>query len=83
MGVFSFYNGVIRYMRNKNIATADIKRCSAASLKNITTLLLRAFGYIVWPGGSDWLLDEADLEEGEARLVYMRGLGKDHPENLR
>lgn len=76
-----FYDGVIQFSRNKHLA--DIKLCSNASIKRLTDLLLRAFGYIVWKEGSDWLLEETELAEGEVTLVHVRGEGIENPKNAR
>ncbi|KIX05097.1 uncharacterized protein Z518_05969 [Rhinocladiella mackenziei CBS 650.93] len=77
-----FYNGVIRNIRNKH--HVEIKRGTDTSIKNISNLLLRAFGYLVWAPDSAWLVDIADLDEGETRLVYVRGrVASDRPENER
>lgn len=65
-----FYNGVVRFIRNKHVA--EIKRGTNASFTYTSRLLLRAFGYIVWPPGSEWLIDDADLSAGEVRLTYSR-----------
>ncbi|KIW93136.1 uncharacterized protein Z519_05741 [Cladophialophora bantiana CBS 173.52] len=66
-----FHNGVIRVIRNKHYK--QIQRASDRSLKNVTDLLVRAFGYIIWKTSSEWVLDETDLDEEEAKLVYVRG----------
>ncbi|EXJ61199.1 uncharacterized protein A1O5_11991 [Cladophialophora psammophila CBS 110553] len=66
-----FHNGVIRVIRNKHYK--QIQRASDRSLKNVTDLLLRAFGYIIWKTSSEWVLAETDLDEEEAKLVYVRG----------
>jgi hypothetical protein len=68
---YDFHNGVVRVIRVKH--SDEIKRSSDASIKNLAGLMLRAFGYIVWAPKSTWLLDETELEEGEARLVYLKG----------
>ena len=76
-----FYNGVLRPNRNKH--DLDIKRCSSASLKNVTGMLLRGYGYIVWKANTPWLLEQSELEEGEVRLVYDRKRGLNHPQHER
>lgn len=75
-----FYN-VLRATRNKHID--DLKRGSAASIKLLTDLLLRGYGYIVWKEDSSWLLPAHELDEGEHRLTYVRGQRQDIPENAR
>ncbi|ETI20477.1 hypothetical protein G647_08514 [Cladophialophora carrionii CBS 160.54] len=75
-----FHNGVIRVVRRKQ--QAEIRRATGASIKTTTDYLLRAFGYIVWTPNSEWLLDEKDLDEGEARLLYWKNKAVDprfHP----
>ncbi|OAP54639.1 hypothetical protein AYL99_11087 [Fonsecaea erecta] len=69
-----FHSGVVRVIRNRHHKL--IQRASDASLRNMTELLLRAFGYIVWKADSEWLLSGPELDQGEDRLVYVRG--KDH-----
>ncbi|KIV83211.1 hypothetical protein PV11_05258 [Exophiala sideris] len=76
-----FYNGVLRFERNKHVA--EVKRGTAASLTSVSRTLLRAFGYIVWAPSSEWLIDNSVLSEGEVRLTYSRKLGPDHPDNDR
>ena len=68
---FDFHNGVVRVIRNKH--HEQVKRCTDYSVRHLTDLVLRAFGYIVWSTGSEWLIDEDELDEGEARLVYRKG----------
>ena len=58
---------VIYVVRQKQIDI--LKRGTEISIKTLTALLLRGFGYIVWPPGSTWLIDVPDCE----RLVYKRG----------
>ena len=72
---YEFHNGVIRVIRNKH--SGEIRRGSDASIKTTTSYLLRAFGYIIWKAGSNWLLDQKDLDEGETRLVYLKGAHND------
>ncbi len=67
---YDFNNGVVRHIRNKHFV--DIKRGSDASIKSISGLVLRGFGHEVWRAGSDWLLEDKDLDEGEVRIVYDR-----------
>ena len=76
-----FYNGVLRFERNKHVA--EVKRGTAASLTSVSRTLMRAFGYIVWAPSSEWLIDNSVLSEGEVRLTYSRKLGPDHPDNAR
>ncbi|EHY61007.1 hypothetical protein ABEF92_004005 [Exophiala dermatitidis] len=76
-----FYNGVIRHIRNKH--TEEIKRNTDASHRQLTTLVLRGFGYIIWTAGSEWTLDDNDLEPDEVRLTHVRGEGKENEENVR
>ncbi|KAL2433768.1 hypothetical protein ABEF95_010423 [Exophiala dermatitidis] len=76
-----FYNGVIRHIRNKH--TEEIKRNTDASHRQLTTLLLRGFGYLIWTSGSEWTLDDNDLEPGEVRMTHVRGEGKENDENVR
>ncbi|KAI1612982.1 hypothetical protein EDD36DRAFT_252180 [Exophiala viscosa] len=76
-----FYNGVVRFERNKHVA--ELKRGSDASLTSTSRILLRAFGYIIWAPDSQWLIDDSILSEGEVRLTYSRKLGPDHPDNAR
>lgn len=66
-----FYNGVIRATRSKH--QTELRRGSIASIKSATNSLLRAFGYIIWKPGSDWLIGNEELKEGEARLEYRKG----------
>ncbi|KIW25357.1 uncharacterized protein PV07_08542 [Cladophialophora immunda] len=66
-----FHSGVIRVIRNRHHKL--IQRASDASLKSLTDFLLRAFGYIIWKADSDWVLDKTDLDEGEAKLIYVKG----------
>jgi hypothetical protein len=71
---YDFHNGVVRVIRKKR--HAEIRRATDASLRLTTSQLLRAFGYIIWKPNSEWLLDDKDLDEGEARLVYRKN--KEH-----
>lgn len=75
-----FYH-VLRATRNKHIE--DLKRGTTASIRLLTELLMRGYGYIVWKEGSDWLLPADELDEGEQRLTYVRGQGQDNPEIAR
>jgi hypothetical protein len=75
-----FYS-VLRATRNKHFD--DLKRGSAASIRLLTDLLMRGYGYIVWKEGSDWLLPADKLDEGEQRLTYVRGQGQENPEIAR
>ncbi|KAL2397715.1 hypothetical protein ABEF93_003714 [Exophiala dermatitidis] len=76
-----FYNGVIRHIRNKH--TEEIKRNTDASHRQLTTLVLRGFGYIIWTAGSEWTLDDNDLEPDEVRFTHVRGEGKENEDNVR
>ncbi|OAL36746.1 hypothetical protein AYO20_04078 [Fonsecaea nubica] len=66
-----FHSGVIRVIRNRHHKL--IQRGSDSSLKNVTEFLIRAFAYIIWKPGSEWVLADTDLEEGEAKLIYIKG----------
>ncbi|EXJ81609.1 hypothetical protein A1O1_07674 [Capronia coronata CBS 617.96] len=76
-----FYDGVIRVIRNKH--PEEIKRGTEASLKQLTDLTLRGFGYIVWKEGSTWLIPADELDEDEVRLVHVRGAGIENADNAR
>ncbi|KAJ9614000.1 hypothetical protein H2200_002136 [Cladophialophora chaetospira] len=67
---YDFNNGVVRFTRNKHFA--EIRKGTNAGIRMATGLLLRGFGFKVWRKGSDWLIDESELDEGEARFVYER-----------
>ncbi|KIX96628.1 uncharacterized protein Z520_07894 [Fonsecaea multimorphosa CBS 102226] len=66
-----FHSGVIRILRNKHHKI--IQRGTDASVRDMTDFLLQGFGYIIWKADSDWVLDETDLDEGEAKLIYVKG----------
>ncbi|EXJ54430.1 hypothetical protein A1O7_09769 [Cladophialophora yegresii CBS 114405] len=76
---YDFHNGVIRVVRRKQ--QAEIRRATDASIKATTDYLLRAFGYIIWASGSAWLLDDKDLDEGEARAFTSDPFGPLRPKN--
>lgn len=76
-----FYLHILRPTRNKHIN--DLKRGTAASIKLMTDILLRGFGYIVWEARLSWLIPDDQLDEGEERLFYVRGQGHDNPHNAR
>lgn len=81
-----FYNGVLWPLRYNHLE--EIQRGTPAGYKAFTNRLLRGYGYIIWPDGpSEWLMDEADLDEGEVRLKYVKPSGRAGastvPENAR
>lgn len=77
-----FYSGVLRHIRNKH--PDEIKGGTAAARKYLTDLVLRGFGYIVWPpSGSDWLIPADELDMGEERLVHVRLAGAENEQNAR
>lgn len=78
---FKFWDGILRLARRKHLD--DIKRGTPASIKNLTDLVLRGFGYIIWAETSVWLLPFDQLEDGEQPLVYLRKGGPESSANAR
>jgi len=63
-----FLNLCILPIRRKH--WVEIRRCSEASLRHMSDLMLRGYGYVVWKENSPWLV--TDLEPGEERLVHIK-----------
>ena len=68
---FDFWNGILRVLRSNHYD--EIQRGSASVYKQFSNRLLRGYGTIVWVTQvEEWLIDAADLDEGEARLTYRK-----------
>ncbi|KIW58983.1 hypothetical protein PV05_03471 [Exophiala xenobiotica] len=68
---FDFWNGVLRVLRSNHLD--EIQRGTASVYKQFSNRLLRGYGTIVWVSQVDeWLIDAADLDEGEDRLTYRK-----------
>lgn len=68
---FDFWNGVLRVLRSNHLD--EIQRGTASVYKQFSNRLLRGYGTIVWVSqGDEWLIDAADLDEGEDRLTYRK-----------
>ncbi len=66
-----FLTGVLVVIRQKHLT--DLKRGTEAGVRQLTTLLLRGFGNIVWTkNATEWLIEDEELDEGEERLIYKR-----------
>jgi hypothetical protein len=65
-----FLDGVLKVIRQKNIK--ELQRGTVASIRHLSSLVLRGYRTIVWKGGSEWLLDDSELDEGEERLLHGR-----------
>lgn len=67
-----FLTGVINVIRHKHMP--DLKRGTDLSIRGLTSLVLRGFGYIVWTrDAAHWLIEDAELEADEERLVHVKG----------
>jgi len=78
---FKFWDGILRLTRRKHLD--DLKRGTPASFRNLTEVVLRGFGYIIWRANSAWLLPLDQLGEGEELLVYVRQGGPENSANAR
>jgi hypothetical protein len=65
-----FLDGVLKVIRQKNIK--ELQRGTDASIRHLSSLLLRGYRTIVWKEGSEWLLEDSELDEGEERLRHGR-----------
>jgi hypothetical protein len=65
-----FSDGVLRVIRQKNIK--ELQRGTDASIRHLSSLVLRGYRTIVWKEGSEWLLEDSELDEGEERLLQGR-----------
>jgi hypothetical protein len=74
---YEFHEHVVRRVRKKH--HAEIRRATEPSLRLTTSHLLRGFGYTIWKPNSEWLLDDKDLDKGEARLMYCKN--KEHDDD--
>jgi hypothetical protein len=63
-----FLDGILKVVRQKNIK--ELQRATDASIKQLSSLVLRGYRNIVWKKGSAWLLEDSELEEGEKRLLH-------------
>src|SRR5271156_5953822 len=57
-----FFTGALYPVRQKHLD--ELKRGTDASMRNLSALFLRGYGYKIWPVDSAWLVDEP----GEERL---------------
>ena len=65
-----FSDGVLKVIRQKNIK--DLQRGTDASIRHLSSLVLRGYRTIVWKKGSEWLLEDLELDQGEERLLQGR-----------
>jgi hypothetical protein len=65
-----FLDGVLKVIRQKNIK--ELQRGTDASIRHLSSLVLRGYRTIVWKEGSEWLLGDLELDEGEERLLHGR-----------
>jgi hypothetical protein len=65
-----FLDGVLKVIRLKNIK--ELQRGTDASIRHLSSLVLRGYRTIVWKEGSEWLLEDSELDEGEERLLHGR-----------
>jgi hypothetical protein len=65
-----FSDGVLKVIRQKNIK--ELQRGTDASIRHLSSLVLRGYRTIVWKEGSEWLLEDSELDEGEERLLHGR-----------
>lgn len=65
-----FLDGVLKVIRQKNIK--ELHRGTDASIRHLSSLVLRGYRTIVWKEGSEWLLEDLELDEGEERLLHGR-----------
>ncbi|KIW14754.1 hypothetical protein PV08_07538 [Exophiala spinifera] len=69
-----FYTGVLWPLRYNHLE--EVQRGTPAGHRALTNRLLRRYGDTIWPAtsttGSGWLIDDAELNEGEVRLKYVK-----------
>jgi len=65
-----FSDGVLKVIRQKNIK--ELQRGTDASIRHLSSLVLRGYRTIVWKKGSEWLLEDSELDQGEERLLQGR-----------
>ena len=63
-----FLEGLLKKVRRKHIK--ELQTGTDASIRGLTKLVLRGYRTIVWNERSEWLLEEAKLAKGEARLLH-------------
>ena len=62
-----FLDGVLKVIRQKNIK--ELQRATDASIKLLTSFVLRGYRNIVWKENGGWLLEDRELDRGEERLL--------------
>jgi hypothetical protein len=63
-----FLDGVLKVLRTKHIK--ELQRGTDASIKHLSSLVVRGYRTIIWRMGSEWLVGDGELERGEERLLH-------------